>query len=70
MTNSRGSDLVANDRYFLRPPSVDCLFCRGHGVHQRWSDKPTRICSNCCMSGLDAIPWSELFKSREREKPE
>ncbi len=66
MTNS---DLVTNDRYFLRPSSVDCFFCRGHGVlHQHWSDKPTTICSNCCMSGLDPVPWAELFKSREREK--
>jgi len=45
-----------------RPDTVDCLNCAGDegGTINRLN------CSECCLTGLDHIPWAELFtKCRE-----
>ncbi len=50
-------------RFFCRPSRVDCRLCRGHGVTNALSDDAVqKFCLTCCKSGLDVLPWTELFK--------
>ena len=49
-------------KYFDRPFEVDCYACEGRGEHFIYSPK-TIPCENCLATGLDPIPWSELFKN-------
>ncbi len=55
-----------SDRWSLRPEKVDCLTCKGDettvGVHTVIHP------GGCCAkTGLDEIPWSELFRKGRKQ---
>lgn len=58
-------------RWTWRPEKVDCRICGGD-IHDRERGSPTLILPReaatvCCAgTGLDEIPWSELFKKGRR----
>lgn len=50
-------------RFSRRPVQADCRKCRGRGAEiNDYKTDGTEYCKSCGGSGLDAIPWAELFK--------
>lgn len=55
---------MRNGRYFNRPHQVDCWSCSGPGAPALQSILGTYkdgLCLECYGTGLDPIPWEELF---------
>ena len=51
-----------NVRYFERPAMVDCKTCHGRGmIHSIGREFQTKDCGTCALTGLDPIPWQELY---------
>jgi len=50
-------------QYPRRPACVDCRLCDGFGVWRLKGSDAVRSqsCEDCARTGLDAIPWTELF---------
>lgn len=47
------------DRWSIRPDAVDCFDCTGDPNASCPVDPVP--CAECAFTGLDPIPWSELF---------
>ena len=45
----------------LRPDQVLCVCCWSLGL------QTVHFCKKCSFTGLDLIPWSELFRSRRTD---
>ena len=72
-TRSRRNDRpayskIAENRYTNRRAGVDCRCCHGFGVMQNYQPPygSAGVCKECHETGLDLIPWSELFKEGRR----
>ena len=62
-------NLDVTRRYVSRPPRVDCFLCGGRGVLSADSSLTwTEVCLECHGTGLDAIPWEELFPKGRGEE--
>lgn len=52
-----------SDRWAMRPGKIDCTVCTGDARHLM-EDGDTKMIQplDCCaFTGLDEIPWTELF---------
>ena len=55
----RTLEFITDPKYGQRPRQADCKECDGYGFN--YFGKERAHCLNCLGTGLDAIPWSELF---------
>ena len=53
---------VSKVEFARRPYFVDCWKCKGFGLlFDHHDDDGEYPCPNCTCSGLDPMPWAELF---------
>lgn len=54
-------NVIADDRYGERPKQVDCTLCYGFGRECLDQIRQKKACSFCLGTGLEPMPWTELF---------
>lgn len=60
----KGNPLKAPARYSRRKDQVDCWKCGGFASVHANDNPELRVidCPQCLATGIDPVPWSELFK--------
>lgn len=56
------------DKWSMRPGQVDCYWCGGDGNLRDDEDADISPEKCCSFTGLDQIPWSELFKKGRKHR--
>lgn len=46
---------------YVPPWGVICQRCMGRGLSQYLPGNPSVTCSYCSGTGIDPVPWTELF---------
>jgi len=47
-----------------RPRAADCDLCKGWGITGAKPLTEEISCSACCGTGMDMVPWTELFSTQ------
>ncbi len=57
-------------KWAMRPEKVDCLVCKGDISDENLDENRHKLIrpGECCAgTGLDELPWTELFKKGRRQ---